>query len=183
MFWEWVLTGASLHFVWNRDFLKSYHIQQQGEYCNPPKPWRVRVCCCRDLSSWHEIRMSGGLQRLLPACTEPKSTTGFILLHDFVSYLRKMANSVRLGCGSFAFPYYRPVFVSFCLVFVFILSLLLRFSPGLPPVMKKDLTKIKKLSSDLFLKRPQTEAQDVKFVRDVEVSFAVRTAGLPYRNS
>lgn len=38
--------------------------------------------------------------------------------------------------------------------------------------MKKDLVKIKKLSSDLLLKRSQTNLQDVKLHNDVEVSFS-----------
>ena len=37
-------------------------------------------------------------------------------------------------------------------------------------VMKKDLLKIKKHSSDLFLKRSETNSQDVKLHNDVEVS-------------
>lgn len=39
--------------------------------------------------------------------------------------------------------------------------------------MKKDLTKIKKHSSELFLKRNQTNPKDVKLHNDVEVSFAL----------
>lgn len=39
--------------------------------------------------------------------------------------------------------------------------------------MKKDLIKIKKHSSELFLKRNQTNPKDVKLHNDVEVSFAL----------
>ena len=39
-------------------------------------------------------------------------------------------------------------------------------------VMKKDLLKIKKHSSDLFLKRNQTNPKDVKLHNDVEVSLS-----------
>lgn len=38
--------------------------------------------------------------------------------------------------------------------------------------MKKDLVKIKKLSSDILLKRSLTNSQDVKLHNDVEVSFS-----------
>ena len=38
--------------------------------------------------------------------------------------------------------------------------------------MKKDLLKIKKHSSDLFLKRNQTNPKDVKLHNDVEVSLS-----------
>jgi len=43
--------------------------------------------------------------------------------------------------------------------------------------MKKDLVKIKKLSSDILLKRSLTNSQDVKLHNDVEVSFSF----LPHR--
>ena len=38
-------------------------------------------------------------------------------------------------------------------------------------VMQKDLGKIKKHSSDLFLQKHQTKPADVKLLKDVEVSF------------
>jgi hypothetical protein len=38
-------------------------------------------------------------------------------------------------------------------------------------VMRKDLGKIMKHSDDLFLKYKRTEPQDVKLVKDVDVSF------------
>lgn len=41
--------------------------------------------------------------------------------------------------------------------------------------MKKDLLKIKKHSSDLFLKRNQTNSKDVKLHNDVEVSLFQNT--------
>ena len=37
--------------------------------------------------------------------------------------------------------------------------------------MQKDLGKIKKHSSDLFLQKHQTKPADVKLLKDVEVSF------------
>lgn len=44
--------------------------------------------------------------------------------------------------------------------------------PHFLAVMKKDLLKIKKHSSDLFLKRNQTNPKDVKLHNDVEVSLS-----------
>ena len=46
------------------------------------------------------------------------------------------------------------------------------FLPHFLAVMKKDLLKIKKHSSDLFLKRNQTNPKDVKLHNDVEVSLS-----------
>lgn len=48
-------------------------------------------------------------------------------------------------------------------------------SPSFLAVMKKDLLKIKKHSSDLFLKRNQTNPKDVKLHNDVEVSLPQNT--------
>ena len=47
--------------------------------------------------------------------------------------------------------------------------------PSFLTVMKKDLLKIKKHSSDLFLKRNQTNSKDVKLHNDVEVSLFQNT--------
>lgn len=51
------------------------------------------------------------------------------------------------------------------------------FLPHFLAVMKKDLLKIKKHSSDLFLKRNQTNPKDVKLHNDVEVSLSLSSHG------